>query len=63
MTGRLFLHAGRPKTGTTLLQLALQDLQLLGLIQLGVSQPRYQFDNQDARLLIEIAHGNVAPRQ
>lgn len=59
MTGRVFLHVGPPKTGTTSLQLALQQLALPRLHYVGVSQPRADFENADIRLLSAISKGTV----
>jgi len=58
MTGRVFLHLGPPKTGTTSVQMALQQIQSDQLEYIGVRQPREAHDNADATVLLGVCRGN-----
>ncbi len=60
MTGRVFLHLGPPKTGTTSVQMALQQIQSDQLEYIGVRQPREAHDNADATVLLGVCRGNPA---
>lgn len=59
-TGRLYLHLGPPKTGTTSLQIAAQEADLPWLMYGGTSQPRSLDPDSLAYRLHAIARGDVA---
>lgn len=58
MTRRIYLHVGPPKTGTTSLQMALQEAELPGLAYVGTRQPRSHYPDSKIRLLTRLAGGD-----
>lgn len=61
MSGRLYVHVGPPKTATTSLQLALQNLRLDGFTYAGVFQPRDPNARSLASSLYEASSGALSP--
>lgn len=60
VAGRLHLHLGPPKTGTTSLQIAAQSADLPWLVYGGTSQPRDTDLDSLSRRLHAIARGDIA---
>ncbi|WP_415393762.1 hypothetical protein [Paracoccus sp. SJTW-4] len=58
MTGLVYLHVGPPKTGTTSLQLALQEAELPGFTYIGTHQPRSDYPEDRIKLLSQLARGD-----